>query len=99
MPLFPLTLGFRATTFRKAFILNALVAAAIAASAISIRKAVDSSAGAPGGLPGGLEEGWRALIVVGVTVVSALLVYQAMYMFFGYGGGLLVTGRFHPALY
>ena len=96
---FPLTTGFRATTFRRAFVLNALVTASVAAIAISLRKAVDESASKAGGLPKHLSEGGRTLIVLAATSLAALLVYQLMYMLLGFGGGMLVNGPFERRLY
>ena len=99
MTLFPLTTRFRATTFRRAFVLNAVVTAAIAAIAISLRKSIDLNAQAGNNLPPNLGEGPKTMIVLAATSLAALIVYQFMYMLVGYGGGQLVNGPYNPKEY
>ena len=93
--IFPLIKHFRATTYSKAFILNAIATAAIAAFAIEMRVALDDKYSKVHGyfnnilMKEELTESDKMLIVFGTAFLGALLVYHFMYMFVGYGGGLI----------
>jgi hypothetical protein len=92
---FPLIKNFRATTYSKAFILNAIATAAIAALAIEIRLALDDKQNPIYSyfniLIGRRKLGdiEKSTIVFFTAFLGAGLVYHLMYMFVGYGGGLI----------
>ena len=92
---FPLIKHFRSTTYSRAFILNAIATAAIAAFAIEMRLALDDKYSKVHGyfnnilMKEELTESDKMLIVFGTAFLGALLVYHFMYMFVGYGGGLI----------
>ena len=97
--MFPLVKNFRATGLRKAFILNALVTAAIVVTAIEIRKAFEDEHNYLYGyfnrLYGSkkLSEIHIVIIVFTATFISALVVYWLMYLFFEYGGNFLIPSN------
>jgi len=92
---FPLIKNFRATTYSKAFILNAIATAAIAAFAIEMRLALDDKYSKAYGyfnnliMKEDLTQLDKMLIVFGTAYLGAVLVYHLMFMFVGYGGGLI----------
>ena len=94
--LFPLTRHFRATNVYRAFVLNALATAAIAALAIEFRVQLDKS-GMP--LAGYVSSrfGHRALnetekmgVVFIAAFLGALLVFSVLHITLAFGGGMLV---------
>lgn len=93
----PLTMRFRATTYTKAFILNAIVAAAIAVFAVEMRVLIHKRTGSTYTyinkiIPGDeLSEEQIIGVVFFGTFIVAIVVYLFMYILFGYGGGLLVN--------
>ena len=97
--MFPLVKNFRATGLRKAFVLNALVTAAIVVIAIEIRRTFEDEHNYLYGyfnrLYGTktLSETQIVMIVFPATFVAALLVYWLMYMFFEYGGNFLISSN------
>ena len=92
----PLIKNFRATGLRKAFVLNALVTAAIVVIAMEIRKAFEDEHnyfyGYFNRLYGTkhLSEVQIVTIVFPATFLSALLVYGLMYFLFEYGGNFII---------
>ena len=97
--MFPLIKNFRATGLRNAFILNAVVTAAIVVIAIEIRKAFEDEHTMVYGyfnrLYGTkkLTETQIITIVFPATFISAILVYIVMYVMFDYGGNFLIKGN------
>jgi len=96
MKFFPLTTKFRATTYAKAFILNAIACAAVAALAIEMRIQLDDEKQPVYSyfsslLGGGLSEMQKVGIVFSTAFIGAIIVYHLMYMFVGFGGGMLTT--------
>ena len=95
----PLIKNFRATGLRKAFVLNALVTAAIVVIAMEIRKAFEDEHNYLYGyfnrLYGTkhLSEVQIMTIVFPATFMSALIVYWFMYVMFEYGGNFLIPGN------
>jgi len=87
----PLINDFKATTFLKAFILNALVAAVIAALTIETRLHLDTQ----GALWADSKETLAETTKLGVTLLTsfviAFVVYHLMYLIFEYGGGMLTV--------
>ena len=97
MKLFPLTTRFRATTFAKAFVLNAIASAAIAALAIEMRIQLDDERQPVYSyfsslFGGGLSEMQKIGIVFSTAFICAIVVYHLMYLTVGFGGGM-VAGR------
>ena len=93
--MFPLIKNFRATGLRKAFILNALVTAAIVVIAIEIRKLFEDDHNMVYGYQSfygtkKLSETQIVTIVFPATFISAILVYAIMYLIFDYGGNFLI---------
>jgi hypothetical protein len=92
---FPLIKNFRATTYSKAFVLNAIATAAIAAFAIEMRLALDDKYSKAYGyfnnliMKEDLTQLDKMFIVFGTAYLGALFVYHLMFMFFGFGGGLI----------
>ena len=97
--MFPLVKNFRATGLRKAFVLNALVTAAIVVIAIEIRRAFEDEHnyfyGYFNRLYGTkrLSEAQIITIVFPATFVAALVVYWLMYILFEYGGNFLISSN------
>lgn len=93
----PITTKFKANTLLKAFILNALATALIAAIAIEMRmqlNEVNSNAYFyANNLFGGkkMEESQKFITVFGVTFLVGLIVYHIMYWLFQFGGGMMVN--------
>ena len=89
----PLIKSFFATTFLKAFILNAISVAVIAALSIEMRSYLDR-------VGRNVKGGWdlsdltktAIVFISGFTV--AMLVYFILYIFVGFGGGMLTDEVF-----
>ena len=85
---FPLIEGFRATTYFKAFILNAIAVAIIAALSIEMRSYLDrQSLKVKGGW--NLSDATKTTIVFVSGFTIAMIVYVTMYTIVGFGGGML----------
>jgi hypothetical protein len=103
--MFPLIKHFRATTFFRAFILNAIATAAIAALAIEMRMQLNDKYSKAYGyfndmlMKRDLSELDKVLIVFGTGFLGAVLVYHLMFMFVAYGGGLLAPQKFKRGRY
>ena len=93
---FPLTKHFRATNVYRAFVLNALATAAIAALAIEFRMQLDLRGQPVYGYVArvfgerSLDEVEKMGIVFVAAFVGALLVYGVLHATLAFGGGMLV---------
>lgn len=100
----PVISSFRATTYGRAFLLNAIVTAAIAVFAIEMRVQLENSKGGVYGyfnkiLAGkDLSEIQIMSIVFVTTFFAAFSVYNIMYVIFHYGSGMMVATREHTYL-
>ncbi len=79
----PLVKNFRATTFTKAFILNALAISFMAVFAIEMKLALEEQK---------LDESLRVFLTWVISFFTALVVFTLLHIFFGFGGGMLATG-------
>jgi hypothetical protein len=101
----PLTTGWRATTYFRAFVLNAIATAAIAALAIEMRMQLDQSkepiygyfAWALGAKT--LSEMQKVWIVFATAFLGAILVFHLLYGLLAFGGAMIVTGPFRSGKY
>jgi hypothetical protein len=100
----PVISSFRATTYGRAFLLNAIVTAAVAVFAIEMRVQLENSKGGVYGyfnkiLAGkDLSEIQIMSIVFVTTFFAAFSVYNIMYVIFHYGSGMMVATREHTYL-
>ena len=86
--IFPLFHNLTATTFFKAFILNAIAASLIATLSIQTREYLDQvGRKAKGGW--NLSDFTKSLIVLIVSFISSLFVYFVLFLITGFGGGML----------
>ena len=105
MAAFPLITGWRATSYFRAFILNAVATAAIAALAIEMRAQLDMDKEAIYGYfaralgAKTISEKQKVWIVFATAFLGALLVYHTLYALLAFGGSMLVSGPFHPGKY
>ena len=83
-------INFRATTIRKAFILNALVLCIIAALSIELRRYLDKLSETKG-----LKEYQKMLITVVGTFFIGIIIYMLTRVVFGFGDGLLANTNFY----
>jgi hypothetical protein len=103
--IFPLIKHYRATTFFRAFILNAIVTAAVAALAIEMRMQLNNKFSRTYGyfndifVEHDLNEWDKILIVFATGFLGAVLVYHLMFAFVAYGGGLLAPKKFERRRY
>ncbi len=89
---------FKATTYFKAFILNAIVAAFVAAIAVEFRMILDEDKNPIAVylyniIGNDISEVERFLIVFVVTLLAAYICYHIMYLIVGYGGGFITTNK------
>jgi hypothetical protein len=91
--IFPLIKGFFATTYFKGFILNAVAAAIIAALSIEMRSYLDRQGRKVKG-EWELSDATKTIIVVVSGFTIAMIVYVLMYIFVGFGGGMLTDNTF-----
>lgn len=94
--------GFKATTIFKAFMLNAFVAAIVATLIIELRIALQNEKNwlyeyfntywFPGGSPQltNLQK-IQSTFIVGF--IASLIVYNFLYVIFGFGGGMLSSSK------
>ncbi len=105
MPTLPLTTNWRSTTYFRAFVLNAVATAAIAALAIEMRMQLDMDKEAVYGYfakvlgAKSLSESQKVTIVFATAFLGALLVYHTLYAVLAFGGAMLVDGPFRPGKY
>jgi hypothetical protein len=89
----PLIKGFFATTYPRAFLLNALASAVIAALSIEMRSYLDQlGLKADGGWE--LTDLEKTVIVFVSAFTIAMLTYALLYAVVGFGGGMLTNGTF-----
>lgn len=87
--------NFEATSFLKAFLLNALALAIVAVGAIELRQALNDDKGNAylffNNLLSGktMSEIQKGGIVFISSFIFSIVTYLLMYLIFGYGGGLL----------
>ena len=84
----PVIKGFKATTFSRAFILNALAASLIATIAIQTREYLDNLTIKHGVYR--LSNIEKSFIVASSTFASAIIIYLLLYLFFEFGGGMMI---------
>ena len=105
MALLPITTGFRSTTYFRAFVLNAIATAAIAALAIEMRMQLDMEKQAIYGYfarafgAKTLTEAQKVMIVFITAFFGSLVVYHALYALVAFGGAMLVGGPFKSGQY
>ena len=99
----PFTTNWRATTYFKAFILNAIAAAAISALAIAARDATEnvlinhyffSAYGIKH-----IHYYFKIAFVFFSTFIGAIIVYNLLYVFLAFGGGQLTQKKFSKKNY
>tara|TARA_B100001250_G_C19770954_1_gene777156 strand:- start:701 stop:1006 length:306 start_codon:yes stop_codon:yes gene_type:complete len=89
----PLIKNFFATTYFKAFVLNAISVAIIAALSIEMRSYLDRiGVKAKGGWD--LSDPTKTAIVFVSGFTIAMMVYLLLYVFVGFGGGMLTDEVF-----
>ena len=79
--MFPLIDGFKANTFLKAFILNALSSSIIASVAITVKDRLDTYTK--------YDINLKIFLTFVITFFITLISFSFMYMLFGFGGGML----------
>jgi len=93
----PFTTSWRATTLFKAFILNAIAGAAIAALAIAARDATESVLIKHYFMSAyGVQEihyYYKISFVFFSTLIGAIIVYNLLYIFLAFGGGQLAPKK------
>jgi len=76
--------GFRATSLRKAFILNSIAAACVASIAVLVKDRIDAN------YPKlRYQDKFYAVFVV--SFISSFIVYIILYRMFGFGGSMIVS--------
>jgi len=99
--LFPIIPNFRATSYIKSFILNALVTALITIVAIEMRMQLNNSKGDIYTYFNTFFEGKSLtyLQIISImfltTFIAALCVYHIMYLLFHFGGGFMISAKEH----
>jgi hypothetical protein len=100
MSIFPLIKNFQATSYNKAFILNAIVGAVICALAIELRLTLENDKTTYYDFwlsfynEKKLSIVYKFLTTLLVTFIVSILVYYSMYFIFYYGGGQLSSSKF-----
>lgn len=97
MKLIPLVKDFYATSFLKAYILNALAVALTTAGSIELRNLLNDEKsnaylffnGVIG--TGALNDYQKTGIVFAGSFLTAMFAYTMLYLLFGFGGGMLST--------
>ena len=80
--MFPLIDGFKADTFLKAFILNALSSSIIASVAITVKDRLDTYTK--------YDINLKIILTFIITFFITLISFSFMYMLFGFGGGMMI---------
>ena len=97
MPIsFPLIKNFRATTIRRAFFINAVAVAIIAALTIEVRLYVKQNAAKKNLFFYNFSHVSKVLFVIATSFFIALIVYLLLYGFTGYGGGFIAPTKPAP---
>ena len=86
--MFPLIKKFRATTIPKAFLLNAIAAALIAALSIEMRIYLDNK-DIENTNNWNLSEKQKAVIVFVTAFIVAIITYSILHLLTGFGYGML----------
>ena len=103
MSIFPLIKNFQATTYTKAFILNAIVGAIICALAIELRFTLENDKTSYYGFWSNiynekkLSEVHKFVTTLIATFIGSVVVYYSMYFLFLYGGGQLSNNKLKSA--
>ena len=105
MSLLPVTTQLRSTTYFRAFVINAIATAAIAALASEMRMQLDMEkeviygyfARALGSKV--LSETQKVSIVFLTAFLGSLVVFHTLYALVAFGGGMLVKGPFQAGKY
>jgi len=103
MSIFPLIKNFQATTYTKAFILNAIVGAIICALAIELRFTLENDKTSYYGFWSNvynekkLSELHKFITTIIATFIVSVAVYYSMYFLFLYGGGQLSNNKLKSA--
>lgn len=93
----PVIRGFYANSFLKAFVLNAIAVAMVAAGSVELRQLLNEEKSGTylffnkyfsGGK---LSEVQKATIVFVGSFIFAMLTYLFLFLFFGFGGGMLTS--------
>ena len=79
--MFPLIDGFKADSFLKAFILNALSSSIIASVAITVKDRLDTYTK--------YDINLKIILTFIITFFITLISFSFMYILFGFGGGML----------
>jgi len=91
----PLFTGLKATTYFKAFILNAMTAAIICVLAIEFRLALEDEKNSYYGFWSNvynekkITEAHKMMVTLLITFIVSIIVYHVMYFVFLFGGGQL----------
>lgn len=80
--MFPLIEGFKADSFTKAFILNALSSSIIASVAITVKDRLDKYTK--------YDIELKIFLTFVITFFITLLSFSFMYILFGFGGGMMI---------
>ena len=80
--MFPLINNFKADSFTKAFILNALSSSIIASVAITVKDRLDTYTK--------YDIELKIFLTFTITFFITLLSFSFMYILFGFGGGMMV---------
>ena len=90
-------INFRSTSYLRAFILYAIVAAIGATLAVESRIALNQKASHlykyidPLTAPTGISNFIKMIVTLIITFVVSIFIYNFMYFVFGWGGGMLVS--------
>jgi len=80
--MFPLIDSFKADTFLKAFILNALSSSIIASVAITVKDRLDTYTK--------YDIDLKIFLTFIITFFVSLISFSFMYVLFGFGGGMMI---------
>lgn len=84
--------NFRATTFNRAFFLNALATTITVVVALFVRESLERSEVKPGQkTPDPPLSAGLVVATIAATFVSALVAYYSLHWIFGFGGGMLAS--------
>ena len=97
MPIsFPLVKNFRATTISRAFFINAVAFAIIAALTIEVRLFVNDNSKTEGSFFYNVSHFSKVLVVIITSFSIAMIVYLSLYAFSSYGGGFIAPRKPAP---
>ena len=90
-------IDFRSTSYLKAFILYASIAAIASTFAIEIRLSLEDKQSslfkmvAPLTPENGINDIHKILVTILITFITSIIIYHLMYFIFGWGGGMIVS--------